>query len=465
MLIKNLPITSKEINIKPITSNKNPVMKKSIFFTVVLTLFVLGCSKKEEVKVSMPPTPAEFVISQSKVVNEYISTMGTIASSSSVNIVAQVSGQIVSVNFKQGQEVKKGDVLAVIDKRPYRAALLKAQGQLKQALAQLKIDELSVERNKKLAKDGYVDKQTFDSLLAKVEVDKGVVEASQAAVDTAKINLDWCDIKAPVDGKVGLYNINVGNVVSSGTSVITTIENVDKLYVDFVVPSQKLFDIQNFMRENSGKLTVEVSYIEEGMGNRKIQAHADVVLNKIRYESGTAVLRGSFDNSQKLFWPNQPVRVKLNLNEIKDAVLIPDICIQLNAAGPFVYLATPVKDGVYTVKMVQIKKGQLFDGMRAVQGIKGNEKIILRISQLRLQAGPFVYEATSQGAIVGADGKPILEQKAMVDFMANATKIADSLRAEYFKKVMQSASKNRDLKAEVKKATQEAVSQSWQSNK
>lgn len=107
----------------------------------------------------------------------YISTLGTTASRSSVNVVAQVSGQISEIRFKQGDLVKKGDILAVIDKRPFAAAVKQAEGNLAQAKAQLKIDQLQVGRNRTLAKDNYVDKQTFDTLVAKVEVDKGQVEA------------------------------------------------------------------------------------------------------------------------------------------------------------------------------------------------------------------------------------------------------------------------------------------------
>ena len=419
-------------------------MRKLTILFFVGSILLCACAKKEEKKqVSMPPTPAELVRAEAGNVSEYISTMGTIASQNSVNIVPQVSGQIVAINFKQGQSVKKGDILAVIDKRPYQAVLMQAKGALRQAKAQLKIDELSVVRNKKLAKDGYVDKQTYDSLVAKVEVDKGIVETALANVKTAEINLDWCDIKAPVDGKVGLYNINIGNVVASGSSVITTIENVEKLFVDFIIPSQRLYDVLNFMKTNNGKMSVEVSYIEEIMSERKRKAEVSVVLNKIRYESGTAVLRGSLDNDDFMFWPNQPVNVRVDLKKIPDSVLIPDICIQLNAIGPYIYVATPVKNGVFTVRMVQIKKGQLFGENRSITGIKVGDYVVKRISQLRLQAGPFVYRTTTTGVILDENGKPLTSKEAIMKFMGDATKVADELRAEMFKKM---ASSNKESK-------------------
>ena len=143
---------------------------KEIFIPAIFAaaLCLAACGKKETPKVSMPPTPATLVEAVGKTVPSYISTLGTTASLQSVNIVPQVSGQIVSINFKQGDMVKAGQILAVVDKRPYEAAVKQAEGNLLQARAQLKIDELQVERNRKLAKDNYVDKQTFDSLLAKV---------------------------------------------------------------------------------------------------------------------------------------------------------------------------------------------------------------------------------------------------------------------------------------------------------
>lgn len=426
--------------------------------SAAVSILTFGCQKKIEKKVSYPPTPATLAKAEGKNVRKYIDTLGTISSLHSVNVVPQVSGQIVKINFKQGQHVNAGDVLAEIDSRPYEAAVLQAQGSLRQAEAQLKIDSLDVERNKKLAKDNYIDKQTFDTLVAKVEVDKGIVETCKAALMTAQINLDWCKIKSPISGKVGLYNINSGNVVAAGSSIITTIEQVDNLYVDFVVPSQSLYDVKRFMESNGGKTHVDVSYIENNLGNRKTVAEVDIILNKIRYESGTAILRGKLDNKDGLFWPNQPVKVRVNLEEQKDAVLIPNICIQIGPKSHFVYVATPYKDGVYIIKQTDVEEGQLFDNdMRAVTGVKAGEFVVKNTSNLRLQAGPFVYAATPQGLIIGADSKPIINPAKMREFMVNATKVADELRAKFMKQAAEAAAK-KQAPIEALKAAEKAAS-------
>ena len=426
--------------------------------SAAVSILTFGCQKKIEKKVSYPPTPATLAKAEGKNVRKYIDTLGTISSLHSVNVVPQVSGQIVKINFKQGQHVNAGDVLAEIDSRPYEAAVLQAQGSLRQAEAQLKIDSLDVERNKKLAKDNYIDKQTFDTLVAKVEVDKGVVETCKAALMTAQINLDWCKIKSPISGKVGLYNINSGNVVAAGSSIITTIEQVDNLYVDFVVPSQSLYDVKRFMESNGGKTHVDVSYIENNLGNRKTIAEVDIILNKIRYESGTAILRGKLDNKDGLFWPNQPVKVRVNLEEQKGAVLIPNICIQIGPKSHFVYVATPYKDGVYIIKQTDVEEGQMFDNdMRAVTGVKAGEFVVKNTSNLRLQAGPFVYAATPQGLIIGADSKPIIDPAKMREFMVNATKVADELRAKFMKQAAEAAAK-KQAPIEALKAAEKAAS-------
>lgn len=426
--------------------------------SAAVSILTFGCQKKIEKKVSYPPTPATLAKAEGKNVRKYIDTLGTISSLHSVNVVPQVSGQIVKINFKQGQHVNAGDVLAEIDSRPYEAAVLQAQGSLRQAEAQLKIDSLDVERNKKLAKDNYIDKQTFDTLVAKVEIDKGVVETCKAALMTAQINLDWCKIKSPISGKVGLYNINSGNVVAAGSSIITTIEQVDNLYVDFVVPSQSLYDVKRFMESNGGKTHVDVSYIENNLGNRKTVAEVDIILNKIRYESGTAILRGKLDNKDGLFWPNQPVKVRVNLDEQKGAVLIPNICIQIGPQSHFVYVATPYKDGVYIIKQTDVEEGQMFDNdMRAVTGVKAGEFVVKNTSNLRLQAGPFVYAATPQGLIIGSDSKPIIDPEKMREFMVNATKIADELRAKFMKQSAEAAAK-KQAPIEALKAAEKAAS-------
>jgi uncharacterized protein YqgQ len=245
---------------------------------------------------------------------------------------------------------------------------------------------------------------------------------------------------------------------SAGTSVITTIEQVDSLYVDFAIPSQRLYDAQQLMKKNGGKLDITVEYIEDNMSHLKRKTSVSIVLNKMRYETGTAILRAELDNKDFLFWPNQPVRVIFDLQKI-DAVLIPDICVNTNKVGPYVYVATPYKSGVYIVKQVQVEKGQLYDKnvLRAIKGdVKVGDFVVQDVNQLRLQAGPYVYNATPQGLIIGEDGKPITSPEAMKKFMVETGKIADELRAEMIKKMQEMAIKASAPEQALQKARAEA---------
>lgn len=412
-----------------------------------------GCSKQEQKASAMPPTPAAMTRAESANEASYISTLGTTASRKSVNVTPQVSGKIVSINFKQGDFVKKGDILAVVDKRPYEAAVKQAEGALSQAVAQYNIDRLQAQRNKPLANAGYVDKQTYDALLAKVKVDEGLIEANKGVLEKAKLDLNWCDVRSPIDGKAGLYNIDAGNIVAAGSSVITSVEDVDGLFVDFVVPSQRLNEVQTFIKKNGGVADMEVSFVENGYGDRVRKAKVSVVLNKMRYDTGTAVLRGELDNSDHLFWPDQPVRVKLLL-EKSEKVLIPDVCIQLNAAGSYVYVATPHKDGVYVVRQTHVEEGQLYSGdRREVSNVKAGDFVVTQVSQLRLQAGPFVYRARDDGAIYDASGKILTSFEDMKAFLSAATATATELRAKYFATASLAAAKASQTRKNLNDAT------------
>ena len=385
---------------------------KNIKTLVLLTAscaLMLACSEKAEQKAPVPATPAELSQVVVKDVSEYISTLGTTCAYESVNIVPQVTGQVMKINFKQGAEVKKGDVLFEIDSRRYKALMDSAQADLEKAKSQLKIDTLDMERNAKLVKGGYVDKQTFDSLVAKVAVDKAQVMAARSALENAKLNYQWCFIKSPVDGFAGFFNVDVGNIVSQNQTVLTSVKNIRKMYVDFVVPSQNLNDIMQSMAKNGGKLETEISYIEDTMRHKKRMCQVHIVLNQIRYETGSAVLRGELDNNDLLFWPDQPIKAKLFTNKIKGATLVPEICVQTGPLGPYVYVATPVGNGVFKMQQTNVKTGQHYENntLWLVEGLKDAKLVATRVSNLRLQMSPLVYRTNAVGAPFGADGKII----------------------------------------------------------
>ncbi len=409
---------------------KMNILKISLLIAIAAALS--ACEKQKAQQAPRPPSPVVVQDSVTLDAPRFIECMGTMHSLQSVVVTPQVGGQLVEVNFSQGGHVKEGDIIARIDPRPYQAAVERASGALRQAEAQLKIDELEVSRNRKLVKDDYVDKQTFDTYLAKVEVDKGVIEACRGDLKTAQINLQWCDIKAPISGKIGLREADLGNVVAANSSRITTIEQLDRLYVDFVIPNQYLYEVRSFMDKNGGKLNLEVKYIEENMRDKSRRATVSIIQNQIRYKSGTVVLRGEIDNKDSLFWPNQPVKVNLILETLKDAVSINYAALETAPDGSkYIYTADVIEWPVREVKRVPVEVLQVNDdGTCLVKGLKGGTSVVVT-GQLAVSMGSYAlaYSSTLMGLPYGKDGKPI-NPKDLKEFLAQATQTAQKLRAQ-----------------------------------
>lgn len=394
-------------------------------------LALTACKKQEKQQVMRPPAAVVLKAAESRDVNRFIETLGTTDSVESVSIIPQVSGQLVSLNFNQGDIVKRGQVLATIDKRPYEANVLAAKAAVALAKAQLSIDTLEVERNRKLAEQNYVDKQTFDSYLAKVEADKAQLAAAEAQLRLAEINLDWCDVKAPVDGKVGLFNLDKGNIVSanSPSSMITTLERMDELYVDFFVPGDRQFDVRKLMQQRGGNLDIEVSYIDKKLNSYTRKGRVSIMENRNRYQSATLVLRGVLDNKDGMFWPSQSVKVRLEMELCKDGILISSAAVMVDNAGKYVYVARPFGNALYTIQKLPVEIVQQFpNGDYLVGGLKSGDLVVER-GQLLIAQGALAYAATPQGLPLDENFKPI-NPAEIKNFIGKAAKI----NAEYLAK-------------------------------
>lgn len=417
----------------------------------LLAFALFACEKKEAPKAQqMPPAPVVLAKTVQKDAYKFISTLGSTSSFESVNIVPQVTGQITSINFKQGDFVKKGQVLAEIDSRPYKARVKAAEATLLQAKAQLEIDKLEVSRNENLAKSNYVSKQTFDSLKAKVEVDNALVKAAEADLNLAKINLQWCSVKSPIDGKVGFFNCDAGNVANANTTLITTVENLSKLYVNFFISSDKQFEVQELMKANGGSLNIDVSYATPEGKTYKKTAKVEIVENRSRYESSTIVLRAVLDNADFMFWANQQVKVLLNTTLVKNAAFVPDSAISVDNVGSFVFVAKKVDDILYSIEKRKIVPVQLFpDGNYLIEGVKQDEMVVVK-GQLRVAQGAFAYASIPQGAPIGADGKPIANPAQIKEFMGKAMQLQAKYMAEAKAKAQENAEASSNTKAPAK---------------
>jgi multidrug efflux system membrane fusion protein len=292
-----------------------------------------------------------------------LNALGTVTSLATVTIRTQISGYLMKVDFKEGDEVKKGDLLAEIDSRPYEATLAQAKGQLARDEAMLKGAQVDLTRYQGLAAQNAVPHQTLDTQIALVAQDQGTVEADRAAVKSAEVNLQYCRIVSPLDGRVGLRQVDQGNYVTPGdANGLVVITQLQPISVLFTVPEDNLQAISKRMQ--AGAVLPAAAYDRSGAA--KI---ADGTLqtfdSQIDQTTGTIKLRAEFSNETRLLYPNQFVNIRLLLDTHKDVTTISTAGVQRGVPGTFVYLVNadstvsvrPIKLGVTDGDRVEILSG------------------------------------------------------------------------------------------------------------
>jgi multidrug efflux system membrane fusion protein len=360
-------------------------------------LFLAGCGQKAAEAPSMPPALVTAATALKQDVPLYLDTIGQTAAYEAVNVVSQVEGQIMEMPFTQGAMVNKGDVLVQIFKPPFEAALAKAQGQVKSDEANLALAKLQVTRSEPLLSGNLISQQQYDAYKAQAEALAGQLESDQGSLQTAQINLDYATITAPVNGMVGTFKINVGNVLKVNDLPITTIQRMDPIYADFVVAVTDFPSVQEHYQQHQGVLPVHVESLSDA--TRALEGNLTILGNAVAQATGTVSVRTTLANPDQVFWPNQPVRARIILDTLKDAVLIPDEAVQLDQEGQFVFVVVPGQAGApSTVAQRMVDLGQLQkSGLRVVNsGVKPGEVVVVR-NQLFLQPGMPVQIAELDG--------------------------------------------------------------------
>jgi multidrug efflux system membrane fusion protein len=282
-----------------------------------------------------------------------LSGLGTVTPLAMVTVKTQINGQLVEVAFREGQMVNKGDVLAQIDPRPYQVALAQAEGQLAKDQAVLKNAELDLVRYRTLASQNSIARQQVDTQAALVQQDRGVVQADQAQVDAQKLNLTYCRIVSPVTGRVGLRQVDPGNYVqTSDATGIVVITQLQPISVIFTLPEDNLPVV---MRRTRGGATLAATAFDRTGATKLDTGRLDTIDNQIDTSTGTVKLRAIFDNLDQSLFPNQFVNVRLLVDTVHDATLIPSAAIQRGAPGTFVYLVKP--DETVTAQPVTLGPG------------------------------------------------------------------------------------------------------------
>ena len=302
----------------------------------------------------------------------YYKALGTVTALNTINVRSRVGGELIKISFEEGQMVKAGDLLAEIDPRPYQNALLQAEGTLLQNQAQLKNAQVDVERYRGLFREDSIAKQTLDTAEALVGQYQGTVKTNQAAVNDAKLNLEFTRIRAPIAGRVGLRQLDVGNLVAANdTTALAIITQTQPISVAFTLPENNLSVVLERYRSGA-KLPAEAW----DRGDTKLQATGVLqsLDNQIDVTTGTLKFKARYDNRDQALFPNQFVNVHLLADTLKGVVLAPSAAIQFGTNGTFVYAL----DGDKKVTIRQLKVG-VSDGDNTVitEGLAAGDRVVL----------------------------------------------------------------------------------------
>jgi multidrug efflux system membrane fusion protein len=349
----------------------------SLLIVVGLLAVASGCKRADaqaapraQAQPQRPPAPVSIATAVQQDVPVYLDQIGKNVAPEVVTIQPQVSGRITALHFKDGATLKRGDPLFTIDPRPYRAQLDSAEANLSRNLAELELARLEFTRVQALLQTDAISQQDHDARRSAVAVSEAQVRLSRAAVDTARLNYEYCFIRSPIDGRAGQRLVDVGNVVGPGApSGLLVIQRLDPMYADFSISETDLTAVQRAV--SAGEAKVEVRLPDEP--DRPRTGTLTFLDNSVLDGNGTVKLRATIANQDWRFWPGRFVKVRLVLGTQKGAVLVPATATQTSAKGPFVYVVK--EDSTAELRPVRLGQRQ-GDLVALAEGLKGGERVV-----------------------------------------------------------------------------------------
>ncbi len=341
-------------------------------------LFLLGCTREPEKNNERPKASVTLAEAKCETRPYLIQTIGNLEAYASVDIRPQVTGELTGYYFKDGALIKKGDLLFTIDPKPYMAKLEEALGQLGAAKASFTFNQAKVEKYKGLLPEEYVSKLDYQEYFSNALIAESQVREYEGSVKNAKINLGYCTINSPIDGLLGRHLKDPGNLVTANQEeALVTIKQLKPIYAYFTLAERFLRQLQDFDTQG---LEVTVNVIDQ---KRTQKGVLDFINNTVDSSTGTIRLRGIFDNEELTLWPGQFVDVAIKLYDIENAIVVPEMAVNLDSQGPFIYVAK----GDFTVEKRIVTLGQLQGDDRIIEeGIHCGEKVVIE-GQLGLFSG------------------------------------------------------------------------------
>lgn len=363
---------------------------------VVGALVLVGCSGEKQTNAATPPPAVPVVVTKvvQKDVPIQVSAIGSVEPYSSVIVKSQVAAQLQAVHFKEGDMVRKGQLLFTLDKRQFEAELNRARGTLSQDIAKAANAKAQAQRYAALLKEGVVAKEQADAMQTAAEQADAAVEADKAAVEAAKLNVAYCSIYSPIDGRVGSYTVNVGNLVKENDTALVSINQIRPIYATFTVPESTLPEIKRHIA--SGKLAVRAA---PPNSNDASVGELTFIDNAVDRQTGTIRMKASFKNSDNKLWPGEFVNVVMTLATERNALVIPTQALQQGQQGTFVFI---IKND-NTAENRSVTVGQTIGTDTVItKGISAGETVVTD-GQVRIVPGSRV-EPRAQSSAAPASG-------------------------------------------------------------
>jgi multidrug efflux system membrane fusion protein len=368
-----------------------------VFGSLLLAVALSGCSQQQAAP-APPAAPVAVAKVEQKAVPVELRAIGTVEAFSTVDVKAQVDGELTKVHFTEGQDVRKGQLLFTIDRQPFEAELKRAEASLARNQAQAQNAQVQAARYTRLVGEGVVAKEQYEDVVTNAAALEAAVRADKAAVENAKVRLAYTTIYSPIDGRTGSLIVHRGNIVKANDekSTLVVINQLTPIYSSFALPEQDLSEVRRYMA--AGKLKVEATIPQDA--GAPIGGVVSFVDNAVDRTTGTIRLKATFSNADRRLWPGQFVNVVLTLAEQKDALVVPSVAVQTGQQGLFVFVVKP--DLTVESRQVTVARARGNETVIA-QGVAAGETVVTD-GHLRLVPGGRVQ--IKNGAEGGAAKQP-----------------------------------------------------------